>query len=298
MRACVVGNCQADGIADWLRLFLPDAEVEAFSIAGVDADSAEERAIWRAMLDRSDLVVTQIGQVHQARYGIPSPEALRSEGRRVLLAPWITFRGFHPDCVFLFDRGAIVHGAAGPHHSAMAVAACLEGLTETRALGLFNGFSYSALGYFDAFATAAEVMTDQWSQAGLDAAAWLTSRPTPFMSTINHPVVDVLGDVARQVLRRADIDMVEPSQRPIDRLLAAGAWPIYPGLAARLGVPSSTAFAYPDRQVSLEDLVAGTYAALSDLTARGLAADVGGGHPASKPVIDRARAFIRDHVRR
>jgi len=298
MRACVIGNCQADGLADWLRLLVPGLEVEAFAIAGVDPQDLAARATWRAMLDRADLVVTQIGPAHQARFGIPSPEALRVEGRQVLPAPWILFCGFHPDCVFLFDRGAIVNGAAGAHHSGIAAAACLEGLPEARALGLFNTFTYSALGYFDVFATAAEVMTDQWRAAGLDASAWLTRPLSAFMSTINHPVVEMLGDVMRQILTQAGIDWVEPDQAPPDRLTSSGVWPIYPEFAARLGLTGATAFVYPDRSVSREDLVAGTYAALADMTARGTAAEAGADHPASKPVIDRARAFIRDHVKR
>lgn len=294
MRVGVIGSCQADGLADWARLFMPDAEVEAFSVAGVDPGDATARAVWGAMLDRSDLIVTQIGPSHQARFGVPSAESLEAQGRRVLPAPWILFRGFHPDCAFLFDKGAIVNGAAGAHHSAIAVAGCLEGLPEARTLQLFNSMTYAALGYFDAFAKAAEVMGDHWRAAGLDASAWLERPLRPFMSTINHPVVDMLGDVTRQILERAGIETVEPTTIPDDRLAGAGAWPIYPEIAARLGLTGSTAYSYPDRTVSREAQVAGTYAAIS---ARGAAADVVADHPASKPVIDRARAFIRDRVR-
>lgn len=298
MRACVIGNCQADGLGDWMRLLVPGAEVEAFSVAGVDPGDPAARETWRAMLDRSEVVITQIGPQHQTRFGVPSAEVLEAEGRRVLRAPWIMFRGLHPDCAFLFDKGAIVNGAAGAHHSGIAVAACLEGLSQDGALQLFNGLTYSALGYFDAFATAAEVMTDHWRAAGLDASAWLTRPLTPFMNTINHPVVAVLGDVMRQVLARAGIEIVEPGTAPDDRLAGSGAWPVYPEIAARLGLSGSTAFAWPDRVVEREALVAGTYAVLSALAERGPASESVADHPASKPVIDRARAYIRDHVRR
>lgn len=297
MRALVLGNCQAEGLADWARLLAPHLTVEAFSVAGVDSEDREARAAWRAMLDRSDIVISQIGQGHQTRFGVPSAEALAAEGRRVLPAPWILFRGFHPDCVFLFDEGRIVHGAAGAHHSGIAAAACLEGLSEARALGLFNALTYAALGYFDAFLTAAEVMRDQWAAAGLGASAWLTPPLQPFMSTINHPVVAVLGDVMGQILRRGGIETVAVAAAPEDRLAAAGTWPIYPEIAGRLDLPGATAFAYPDRLVSREEQVAGTYAAITAMVARGSTSAGGGDHPASRPIIDRARAFIRDHVR-
>lgn len=297
MRVCVIGNCQADGLADWVSRLVPGAEVEAFSVAGIDPDDPAVRAAWRGMLDRSELAITQIGPAHQARFGIPSPDALEAEGLRVLPAPWIMFRGFHPDCVFLFDKGVIVNGAAGAHHSGIAAAAFLEGLPETRALQLFNSFTYSALGYFDAFATASEVMSDHWRAAGLDASRWLKRPLTPFMSTINHPTVDVLEDVARQMLARAGIETVASGETPIDRLAGSGVWPIYPEIAQRLGLTGGTDFAYPDRLVSREAQVAGTYAALQAMAARGSASEAGADHPASRPVIDRARAFIRDHVK-
>ena len=298
MRVCVIGNCQATGLANWARLMMPESDVQSFSLAGVDPDDSLPRAVWRDLLDRSDLVITQVGPAHQARFGIPSVEAIQAEGRRSLPAPWIIFRGFHPDCALLFDKGVIVNAAAGPYHSSIAAAAYLEGLDEARALTLFNALTFSALGYFDAFGAAADIMSDEWAAIGLDASVWLTKPLHPFMSTINHPVSEVLGDVMRQLLQRAGIAAVEPETSANDTLISQGVWPIYPEIAGRLGLTGSTDFVLPDRPVSREAQVAGTYAALRAMGAPETVADVGGDHPASKPVIDRARAFIRNYVKR
>lgn len=297
-RVCVIGNCQAEGLAGWARLMMPDNDVQFFSLAGVDPDDNLAREVWTNLLDRSDLVITQVGPTHQARFGIPSAEQILAQGRQVLRAPWIIFRGFHPDCVLLFDKGVIVTGASGPYHSSIAAGACLEGLEEARALELFNVLTFSALGYFDAFRAAGDIMREEWAAIGLDASGWLTQPQRPFMSTLNHPVSEMLGDVMRQLLRGAAIDMVEPHASATDTLLSHGVWPVYPEIAHRLGLEGGTSFIAPDRSVSREVQIAGTYAALGALRSGGAVIDPGGDHPASRPVIDRARAFIRSYVRR
>lgn len=290
---CIIGNCQADGLADWLAALSPGLTVQAFSVAGVQPDDPAARARWRALMDRSDWVVMQTGPEHRARFGLPEPDALRAEGRRVTLAPWILFRGFHPDCTYLFHKGATVPGAAGPLQSALALAARLEGLTQQRALRLYNAYAYARLGYFGAYPAALDLMREEWAALGLDPSPWLAPRAEPFMHTINHPIPAVLEDVARQLLSGAGLPARPvPTQRPPDRLIGGGTWPIYPELAERLGLEGATAYRRPGLpDAPLEAAVAAAYDGLDAALADGFEFD-----EAASPLIARARAFIRDEV--
>ena len=291
-RVCIIGNCQADGLADWIGALAPALTVEAFSVAGVRPDDPEAKARWRALLDRSDWVVMQTGPEHRARFDLPEPAALETEGRRVTLAPWIIFRGFHPDCTYLFHKGATVPGAAGPLQSALALAARLEGLSRQRAVRLYNAYVYARLGYFDAYAAALDLMAEEWTALGLDPSLWLVRRPEPFMHTINHPVPAVLEDVARQLLARSGFAATAPTHAPPDRLIGGGTWPVYPEIAERLGVEGGTAYRRPGLpDAPLEAAVAAAYDGLDAALADGFVFD-----ETASPLIARARAFIRDEV--
>ena len=291
--ACVIGNCQADGLADWLSALSPGLTVEAFSVAGVAPDDPEARARRRALLDRSDWVVMQTGPEHRARFGLPEPDALRAEGRRVTLAPWIIFRGFHPDCIYLFHDGAPIPGAAGPLQSAIALAARLEGLTRQRTLRLYNAYVYARLGYFDAYPAALDLMREEWTALGLDPSPWLAPRAEPFMHTINHPIPAVLEDVARQLLSGAGLQpSANPAPRPPDCLIGGGIWPVYPELAERLGLEGATAYRRPGLpDAPLEAAVAAAHDGLDAALADGFVFD-----ETVSPLIAKARAFIRDEV--
>lgn len=293
MRVAVIGNCQAQGLAEWVDALSPEVTAEAFSVAGVSPDDPEARSRWRGLIDRSDWVVMQTGPEHRAKFGLPDPDAIRSEGRRVTMAPWILFRGFHPDCTYLFHRGAPVPGAAGPLQSAIALGARLEGLPQARALKLYNAYVYARLGYFDAHATALDLMREEWSALGLDASRWLSWSGEPFMHTINHPIPPVLEDVARQLLAGAGLAArPAPETMPPDHLSGCGDWPVYPEIAERLGLGGGTAYRTPGQaDTPLEAAVAAAYAGLDAALADGFVLD-----PAASPLVARVCAFIRDAV--
>lgn len=291
-RVCVIGNCQAEGLADWLAALSPGLTAEAFSVTGVAPDDPEAKARWRALIDRSDWVVMQTGPEHRARFGLPEPGDIRAEGRRAAMAPWILFRGFHPDCTYLFHKGAPIPGAAGPLQSAIALAGRLEGLPQARTLKLYNAYVYARLGYFDAHAAALALMREEWTALGLDASLWLTPQARPFMHTVNHPVPAVLEDVARQLLAGAGFPVADPAALPPDRLVGGGTWPVYPEIAERLGLEGGTAYRRPGLpDAPLQAAVEAAYAGLDAALADGFVFD-----EAASPLIARARGLIRDEV--
>lgn len=299
-RAFVLGNCQAEGISEWMRAAAPELTVENASIAGVAPGDAETTAAWFRVIDRSDTMFCQLTDAQLADYGLPSPGDIAQAGKAFVRLPVVAFKGFQPDCTYVFTGGHAATGAMGPYHSAIAVAAFLEGLSAERALGLFNTFVYAALGYFAEFEAASTVLLEKAREMGLDLSSGVRRDGPVFMHTINHPGITILGEVAIQGLTRAGIPSSTNAPAPHDALGDSFRWPVYPEIAARLGAPGSLAFqganAGSEGLMNLRTVVEATFASLEALQAAKGAIVLDQDRPMATPVIERAQTFIRRHV--
>ncbi len=299
-RAFVLGNCQAEGLSEWMRAAAPGVPIENASIAGVAPGDPGAAAAWSGMIDRSDTVFCQLTDGQLAGYNLPSPGDMARAGKTFLRLPVVAFKGFQPDCTYVFTGGHAATGAMGPYHSAIAVAAFLEGLSVERALGLFNTFVYAALGYFAEFETASAVLLETAAEMGLDLSAGVRRGGPVFMHTINHPGIAILGEVAFQALARAGIASSSNAPAPRDALGDSFRWPVYPEIAARLDVPGSLTFqrssAGGEDLMDLSAVVRATFASLEALQAASGPIVLDRDRPMATPVIERAQAFIRRHV--
>ncbi|MBX3477080.1 MAG: hypothetical protein KF910_05705 [Brevundimonas sp.] len=283
MRIGVLGNCQAAGLGAWLQAGSPGIEtcvhiVNRFDfrdpavVAGVVAELAACDRVLIQNMGETQPALTAL--VHGARDAV---------GDGGLLWPVISFDGLHPDCVYVLRDDAPIDGAMGPYHSALACAAWQEGLAPARALGLFNAFAYAALGYFDAFDSAAARLLDRAGRLGFDLGS-LVTPPGVFMHTVNHPTIHALAPVAEQALDRLGLARVARPTPPPDTLAASAIWPVYPEIARRLDLSAAA--------LDLAALVAAEYAALDrDRDARGPF-----DYAETTPAVARARAFIRERL--
>ena len=284
MRVVVLGNCQAAGLAAGLRALSPDLEIDDRSVG--DIDFTDEGQVARLIADLSayDLALIQsIGGPARPQLAETIASVRDGVGPGARRWPVLAYNGLHPDCVYVLRDGRTIDGAMGPYHSALACAAWLEGLPPSRAVALFNAFVFAGLGYFDTEA-AAGAFRRRAADDGLDLDGVLTA-PTPFMHTINHPVIAVLMEIARQLLDHEGLARVDDAVAPPDPLLQLPVWPIHPEIAMRHGLVSA-------EPVDVETLVAAEYAALErDLAAHG-ALDFA----RTSPPVQRARAFIAEHL--
>ncbi|WP_309627527.1 WcbI family polysaccharide biosynthesis putative acetyltransferase [Brevundimonas sp.] len=299
-RAFVLGNCQAEGISDWMRAAAAEMTVENASIAGVAPGDAGAAAAWSGVIDRSDTVFCQLTDAQLADYNLPSPGDMARVGKIFVRLPVVAFKGFQPDCTYVFVGGHAAAGAMGPYHSAIAVAAFMEGLSVERAIGLFNTFVYAALGYMAEFEAASTVLLEKAREMGLDLSSGVRRDGSVFMHTINHPSITILGEVAIQALARAGITSSANAPAPHDVLGDSFRWPVYPEIAARLGVPGSLAFqgsnAGSEGLMDLRTVLEATFASLEALQAATGSIVLDQDRPMATPVIERAQAFIRRHV--
>jgi hypothetical protein len=265
-----------------LQLAAPGHEVFIVGLDRLPADTdhvALGQSLWA-----SDVVFVQRGILdsHKA-FQAPGDQA---NDARVFVFPAIGFTGFHPDCVYLRDgAGGMIHGAAGPYHSALVAACFLEGLTLERAMRLHNSLVYAHLGYFDRYASDYTHLKKHFRFVGFSLDGTIRNGPPVFMHTVNHPRIEMLFGLARQAARLVGLNP-KAATPPDDELAGGYVWPVYPEIATRIGVVGSRTFSAHGNPIELEEVCRRSF----ELFARG-----GVGEPLP-PAVLRAREFIRREV--
>ncbi len=287
MKIGVLGNCQAHGVAQCIRLLAPKVDVAVRSVSLTDGADVEIIEAIAAEMAACDLTLIQTLEEVQPRLSSLFAAALERSGERARRWPPVIFRGFHPDCVYVMRGGQAIDGIIGPYHSALLCAAWAEGLAPERASRLFNAFSYAALGYFDAFDDSATLLNHQARSCGFDLSSFLRAPATPFMHTINHPRIEVLQTIAAQALDLAGIARSPSAPLPQDDLAKGPIWPVYSELAQRGGWTKSPASWTAQ---DLEGAARRAYEALDSLEDRTWGETLG------EQAIQRARNFISTHV--
>lgn len=276
-RIAVIGNCQADGTAQVLRLLLPDARVEMHAIA----------RLARQFRDLDGLVRHLRGADHVFSHFFPAGFlpggnvlALQTRVPHLRLFPTIVFPAFHPDLVYVGDVASLrlstlVHGPLGPSHSAIALCGFLEGLGVAATLGLYTDAVFERLGYGRAWEEGAAhlLAAAREMQFGLEPEFARWSRHGCFMHDAHHPRLPVLGDIARRLATEAGLrplDLRVEDYLP-DTLVDEAMWPVYPAIAEHYGVPAQTLFrarpirGRPPRLLDLPGFVSESFAVYARL---------------------------------
>ena len=144
-----------------------------------------------------------------------------------------------------YPGGAPVRSGCSPYHSVLAAAAFANGLTEERALQLFNSYFFARLGYLDRFAPWKDLLLSKAQEIGYDLHKdfqdWL--RQGAFMHTWQHPTVRVMASVAVRAIAKANLRQTvdDPHDVP-DALAHATALPVFPEIARSAGVAPIAGF--------------------------------------------------------
>jgi hypothetical protein len=242
MKIGVLHVCQNDGIAAGLRALLPDAEIINFhTVSDLPADVEAERA---ELLNGCDhVVITTLPD----RYGKLSQRSLMETAKKVHVVPCFSFAGFHPDMCYILQQGAALPSPTGEYHSRIAIAGYLSDMTAEDTAGLYNRLVFSRLGYLTAYAEQSALFVESWAKFGVDAGPLLENwrRAGCFCTTINHPKMNVLLDIARIACDRMNITPVrndiDPATLP-DRLGPGAMHPVFPDIAAAAGVMPEGSF--------------------------------------------------------
>jgi hypothetical protein len=279
----IAGNCQARGIRRAVEAMLPDCRTVWIGDGWIFNVDEAKRQKCADDLAACDVVFMQ---PWGKQYGPVALEAIRAKKPDVITYPYLGFTGFHPDCTHVRLDGKQMGGGIGPYHSAIIAASFLAGLTEQRAEMLFNAYTYASLGYLDQFEASAKTLLRDTRAHGFDLTEFAELKRGVFMHVINHPAISILQEMAKQGLMRAGVAPGEINTAPHDELAEGAIWPIYPELAKRLKLEGSLNFIRKEEShFSLSEFIAHCYASYGKL-----------GREFTSPSIDRALAFIRQHV--
>ena len=251
MRLAVLGNCQAYAMARCIRALNPEVEIASIGWAELKSDEQVQRLV--SSLEGLDAVLVQPLN-HPGLEGL-HPKALIRRPIRCVFFPALHFTGFHPDALLGPGRAGL-GSLIGEWHSALILAAYLRGLPPERTEALFNAYIYGALGYYDEYAKAEQFLQMRAAQVEWDLGAELVAwrGASPFVHTPNHPKIEVMMSLARQLCAKAGLEFDADALAPADPFDRFGDWPVYPQIGKRLGVPGEMVFVSPALQGRAFDL--------------------------------------------
>lgn len=242
-----MGNCQARGIAQALRVLAPDARVSLLPMGRLTRDHRDLAAFAAALRGYDHVFLMPFAGF----FPDGGSTELATELASIRRFPGIVFSAFHPDMVYVGQIASqastrLLPSPLHTYHSAIVLFGFLRGLDHARIVRLFRAEVFERLGYLDTWPLAAAELLAYARSTGLPLEAeflrW--SREGAFMHTFNHPKLSVLGDIAARLMREAGL---APAALPLDAYLADDllkdvVWPVYEPVAARYGVKGSTLF--------------------------------------------------------
>lgn len=247
-RIAVLGNCQARGVAQAMRLLAPNSRVRFVPMGTLARDHGDLDGLL-ATLSGYDHVYAQLFPAGLIPGG--DINTLRLRDMRIVLFPTIVFPAFHPDMVYagrVEDLSALklARSPLGQYHSAIALCAHRLGLTAPQAARLFRADVFARLGYLDQWEPSVRetLAAGATVRFGLEREMNRWSRRGAFMHVINHPKAFVIGDIARRLLSESGFapEPVEIEDYIGDELARDVVWPVYPPVAEVYGLTGSYLF--------------------------------------------------------
>ena len=238
MKITVIGNCQGDSLAICLRAMNPSLDVDFVLIT-------EIRNGTRDVVDliaKSDKV---FAQPHVKADLADDPE------NKVSFFPAIAFPAFHPDMTYVTGvrKGGekeTVHSPMVIYHSAIALFGYIHGVAIDDLCGWYNRYVFNKFGYFDVWNSARADLLAEGDLAGMPLGFMFEQWRARgnFMYTFNHPRLTVMADIARALLVREGLPIINQNVADYldDPLRGMSIWPVYPHIAERLGLQGDLNF--------------------------------------------------------
>jgi hypothetical protein len=271
----VIGNCQAAPIARLIQAntgcTLPYVSVLPNKLLK-ELKTRETKTI--QILERADLIF--LHPLHEIIALLR--EILPASIAKLRLIPRIIFPAFHPDIDYVYDSdGKHVSGPMGDYQSTIVFKAWKMGYNVAQTIGLFRDDIFAYLGFYDYWETAIAALKEEGriTNLPLDTLIQKWGKSAIWMYSMNHPCFGVLADVTRAILQRERISCINPGTAErfaYDSLKEDSVWPVYPALAAQLGVEGNLLFklhnglapaSHPVRYMDLQSFVEASFEAYS-----------------------------------
>ena len=238
MKITVVGNCQGDSLAICLKAMNPNLDVEFILITDIRNGTRTPADI----LSQSDKV---FAQPH-----VKDDLGNDTEGK-VSYFPAVAFPAFHPDMTYVTGvrKGGekeTVHSPMVIYHSAIALFGYIHEVSIDDLCGWYNRYVFNKFGYFDVWDSARADLLAEGELAGMPLGflfeQWRARGN--FMYSFNHPRLAVMADIARALLVREQLPIINQNVADYldDPLRSMSIWPVYPHIAERLGLQGDLNF--------------------------------------------------------
>ncbi|MEN5363258.1 GSCFA domain-containing protein [Brevundimonas intermedia] len=238
MKITVVGNCQGDSLAICLKAMNPDLDVEFILITDIRNGTRPPADIF----SQSDKV---FAQPHVKDDLGNDPEG------KVSYFPAVAFPAFHPDMTYVTGvrkdgEKETVHSPMVIYHSAIALFGYVHEVSIDDLCGWYNRYVFNKFGYFDVWDSARADLLAEGELAGLPLGflfeQWRARGN--FMYSFNHPRLAVMADIARALLVRERLPIINQNVADYldDPLRSMSIWPVYPHIAERLGLQGDLNF--------------------------------------------------------
>jgi Polysaccharide biosynthesis enzyme WcbI len=264
LHVLVAGNCQAAAFAQCLRLMLRDAQISHTNLLG---DSAPD-------LGGYDLICLQAPWHDRGECGRNHAAIQSAAACKVIAWPPFVHYGFHPDVVYATSGEHLLSSPLSYYNSALVIFGWQNGLTVEQTLQLFCEEVFEYLSYYSYFEISNNEMIADYDKLGLDARVFLEKwlRRGCFAHAVNHPKLFVVSDFAEAMCNQHGLKMYSREVHRFlhDDLLGGPVWPVYPEIAARLGIAGSYEFKTASAEgapeiLSLEEFVERSFSLYSDL---------------------------------
>lgn len=238
MKVTIIGNCQGDSLAVCLRAMNPALDVEFILIT--DLRNGNRKA--EDILALSDRVFIQ---PHVKADLVDFPED------KISYFPAVAFPAFHPDMTYVTGvrKGGdkeTVHSPMVIYHSAIALFGYINGVSIDDLCGWYNRYVFNKFGYFDVWDLARADLLAEGELANMPLGHMfeLWRSRGNFMYSFNHPRLTVMADIARALLVREGIPVINHNVADYldDPLRGMSIWPVYPHIAERLGLQGDLNF--------------------------------------------------------
>lgn len=259
-----MSNCQTVGLANCLQ-----AQASGIEVSPLDPGKFKAQR-WRANAEMRGYDRLLIYPAIQSE--VPKAKVERI-GSHVQL-PIITFRGYHPDLIYLHNRGRPLGGPISHYHSAIAFACYLQGIGPKEATSYYNGQFFERCGYHDIWSGERDRLIAEFAAAGLDIRRHFLDwgRGSAFMYSYNHPRIRPLYDMASALLESLDLPPRRSDLIPHDNLANSAIFAIYPEIGENVGVQGQYEFraAGNYRSIGLAEYIDRCFALYATLQVRDL----------------------------
>jgi hypothetical protein len=252
-RIHICSNCQTEGLAEALTVILSDDRISQSQISPLATDRGYLTPI---LEDGIDVLVTSDNRYWGAELKEEFPAL------QVVRVPKIVFPAFHPDIIYAVDsEQRRIQCLNADYHSALCLWGWKNGLSPEHTIVLFSERTFYELGYLHTWDSSCLALQTRFKEARLDFSTFWrkVKRLGAFMYSSNHPKVEVICEVAKQIavkLGAAESIYDEPIQDLLTETLDAIRWPIYPPIAHQLGLKGSFQWKIrKDKFLSLEQYV-------------------------------------------